>query len=125
MKDEKIPEIDQSNEMNPLIRITQLIEKRTAAAIAAGDEEKKAFPYKTNGDEARYGHQAYAGNFSKTLPHDPKTALVDPSAYQALLHALQTGTLAAFDRIPPTSVRPFSYKTWASRPIPTSRITST
>jgi len=70
--------------MNPLIRSTQRREKRTAAAIAAGDEEKQEFPHKTNGDEARYSKQGYAGNFSKTLPHDPKTALVDPSAYQAL-----------------------------------------
>jgi hypothetical protein len=100
MKDEKILGIEKNHAMNPHTRITQLLEKRTAAAIAAGDEEKQAFPHKTNGDEALYANQAYAGNFSKTLPHDPQTALVDPSAYHALLHALRTGTLAAFDRIP-------------------------
>ncbi|HKV42505.1 MAG TPA: hypothetical protein VJX67_25110, partial [Blastocatellia bacterium] len=76
------------------------IEIRTRAAVQAAQEEEDAFPHKTNGDEELYANQAFAGNFSKTLPHDPNTALVIPSAYQSLLSALKTGTLAAFDQIP-------------------------
>lgn len=81
-------------------RIIELIKRRTAAAVKAGAEEARAQPHKTNGDEKLYADQAYAGNFSKTLPHDPATGLVDPLAYRTLLAALQTGTLASFDLVP-------------------------
>src|SRR5205085_2040255 len=57
------------------------------------------FPHHTNGDEERYKDQAFAGNFSKTLPHDAN-GLVVPSAYLALLNALKAGTQAAFDAVP-------------------------
>src|SRR5262249_43432969 len=50
--------------------------------------------------EEHYANQAFAGNFSKTLPHDPATGLVDAAAYQALLNALEIGTVAAFDSVP-------------------------
>ena len=83
-----------------LPRIIELIKKRTEAAVNAGGEEKRATPHRTNGDEELYANQSYAGNFSKTLPHDPVTGLVDPAAYQTLLGALKTGTLAAFDLVP-------------------------
>jgi len=81
-------------------RVVELIKKRTTAAIKAGAEEGKAQPHKTNGDEELYASQAYAGNFSKTLPHNPATGLVEPLAYRALLTALQAGTLASFDLVP-------------------------
>jgi hypothetical protein len=71
--------------------------KRTAAAVSAAEEEASAFPHPTNGDEELYAEQAFAGNFSKTLPHDPNTGLVEPFAYEALINAVQTGTLASFD----------------------------
>lgn len=100
MKSATISKLEHSNPTDPLSRVIELIEKRTAAATEAGEEEKKAFPHKTNGDEELYADQAYAGNFSKTLPHDPNTALVEPFAYLALLSALQTGTLASFDLVP-------------------------
>jgi hypothetical protein len=97
---DEVVEHDMGNTAAPLSRIIELIEKRTAAATEAGEEEAKAFPHKTNGDEQLYADQAYAGNFFKTLPHDPNTGLVEPLAYEALLKALQTGTLASFDLVP-------------------------
>jgi hypothetical protein len=100
MEHETIAELKNGNTSSPVSRIIELVEKRTAAAGEAGEEEQEAFPHKTNGDEELYATQAFAGNFSKTLPHDPNTALVEPFAYQALLSALQTGTLASFDLIP-------------------------
>lgn len=93
-------ELKTSSTTSPHPRIIELEEKRTAAAIRAGEEEARAFPHQTNGDEELYADQAFAGNFSKTLPHDPVTGLVEPSAYRALLSALRTGTLASFDMVP-------------------------
>jgi hypothetical protein len=95
-----ISELENTNPTDPLSRVIELIEKRTAAATEAGEEESKAFPHKTNGDEELYADQAYAGNFSKTLPHDSNTGLVESFAYQALLNALRTGTLDSFDLVP-------------------------
>src|SRR5690348_15724921 len=48
------------------------------------------FPHPTNGDEELYPNRI--GNFHKTLPHDSTTGEVDPAAYNALLHALSTGS---------------------------------
>src|SRR6266481_5028400 len=94
-----------STEISPFIhhprqRAEQLEQVRKNAAEAASEAEEQAFPHRTNGDEERYADQAFAGNFSKTLPHDPNTGLVDPSAYRALLDALEDGTQAAFDAVP-------------------------
>jgi hypothetical protein len=100
MDSDVIFKLPNTNLTDPFSRVTELIEKRIAAATAAGEEERRAFPHETNGDEERYADQAYAGNFSKTLPHDSKTGLVDPVAYQALLNALRTGTLESFDLVP-------------------------
>jgi hypothetical protein len=95
-----ISELENTNLTDPFSRVIELIEKRTTAATEAGEEERSAFPHKTNGDEELYANQAYAGNFSKTLPHDSNTGLVEPFAYQALLNALRTGTLDSFDLVP-------------------------
>ena len=73
--------------------------RRTTSKIESEIIED-AFPHPTNGDEERYRHQSFAGNFSKTLPHDPATGLVIPSAYQALLDAFEDGTQAALDAVP-------------------------
>jgi hypothetical protein len=100
MDSDAILELENTNPTDPLSRVIELIEKRTAAATEAAEEERKAFPHKTNGDEELYADQAYAGNFSKTLPHDANTGLVEPFAYQALLNALRTGTLDSFDLVP-------------------------
>lgn len=58
----------------------------------------------SNGDEDRYlGDPAFQNpiaNFSKTLPHDATTGLVDPAAYRMLLAALETGDPADFNAIP-------------------------
>jgi hypothetical protein len=84
----------------PQQRGNELEKIRKAAAKAAREAEVNSFPHPTNGDEERYATQAFAGNFSKTLPHDPATGLVIPSAYQALLNALTAGTQEAFDAVP-------------------------
>jgi hypothetical protein len=100
MENEARAELKTSSTTSPLPRVIKLVEKRTVAALRAGEEEASAFPHQTNGDEELYADQAFAGNFSKTLPHDPVTGLVEPFAYQALLKALRTGTLASFDMVP-------------------------
>src|SRR5215471_7462500 len=84
----------------PQQRGNELEKIRKAAAKAARDAEVNSFPHPTNGDEERYANQSFAGNFSKTLPHDPATGLVIPSAYQSLLNALTAGTQEAFDAVP-------------------------
>jgi len=60
---------------------------------------------KTNGDEER--HPGYAAMFTKGLPHDDM-GHVDPSAYQALLHAVSTGVPDDFERIPLGGTRKLS-----------------
>jgi membrane-associated phospholipid phosphatase len=50
----------------------------------------------SNGDETNL--PGYIGCFTKGLPHD-ETNLVEPSAYQSLLHALSTGQYADFEAI--------------------------
>jgi hypothetical protein len=93
-------EVAPFNTKDPDTRARQLVDVRTDAAQRAGELLEKSFPHPTNGDEERYRHQSFAGNFSKTLPHDPATGLVIPSAYLALLNALETGTQEAFDAVP-------------------------
>jgi len=88
------PEDDPTGRGNTLQQI------RNNAAAIARQNVINAFPHPTNGDEEHYANQAFAGNFSKTLPHDPATGLVDAAAYQALLNALEIGTVAAFDSVP-------------------------
>src|ERR1700730_8181136 len=95
-----ISELENTNLTDPFSRVIELIEKRTTAATEAGEEERSAFPHKTNGDEELYAGQAYAGNFSKTLPHDSNTGLAELFAYLVLLNALRTGTLDSFDLVP-------------------------
>src|SRR5258708_1433402 len=93
-------EIAPFNVHDPDSRARALVDIRTDAARRAGELLETSFPHPTNGDEERYRDQAFAGNFSKTLPHDPVTGLVVPSAYLALLDALEDGTQAAFDAVP-------------------------
>lgn len=50
-----------------------------------------------NGDEAAYAD--FRGSFTKTLPHNP-FGEVDPSAYQSLLDALDSGDFNDFEQIP-------------------------
>ena len=88
------PEDDPTGRGNTLQQI------RTNAAATARQNVINAFPHPTNGDEEHYANQAFAGNFSKTLPHDPATGLVDPVAYQDLMNALEIGTVAAFNNVP-------------------------
>jgi hypothetical protein len=92
-------EVAPFNVKDPDSRARQLEDVREDAARAAARELETAFPHHTNGDEERYKDQAFAGNFSKTLPHDAN-GLVVPSAYLSLLNALKSGTQAAFDAVP-------------------------
>jgi hypothetical protein len=93
-------EVAPFNVKDPDSRARQLVDVRTDAARRAGELLEKSFPHPANGDEERYRDQAFAGNFSKTLPHDPATGLVVPSAYLALIDALEDGTQEAFDAVP-------------------------
>ncbi len=85
---------------NPSVRTNQLQTIRDNAAINAASFEASVIPHPTNGDQELYATQGFAGNFSKTLPHDPTTGLVVPSAYQAILNACTAGTQAAWDAVP-------------------------
>lgn len=66
-------------------------------------------PHPCNGDEVRYQAQyknQFPANFTKGLPHDPKTGLHDPSAananvYCLLLKALATGNPQDFENVRP------------------------
>lgn len=73
---------------------------------AANDEMKLGtLPHPNNADEDLYPNKI--GNFSKGLPHN-NLGEVDLSAYQSLLHALDTGAPADFEAIPlgsPVSAR--------------------
>jgi hypothetical protein len=93
-------EVAPFNVNDPDRRVRQLVDFRTDAARREGELLETSFPHPTNGDEERYRDQAFAGNFSKTLPHDPQTGLVIPSAYKSLLDALEDGTQEAFDAVP-------------------------
>lgn len=61
-----------------------------------------------NGDEV--DHADHRGNFSKGLPHGVN-GLVDPTAYAAMLQAMNTGASGDFDTVPtatpPVLSRPF------------------
>ena len=84
----------------PGLRASQsdLVRKTTSANEST--VIKNAFPHSTNGDEETYANQAFAGNFSKTLPHDSHTGLVDPNAYKALINGLTQGSKDLLDKVP-------------------------
>jgi hypothetical protein len=54
-------------------------------------------PHPCNGDEQRYSTKI--GNYSKGLPHN-QLGEVDLNAYQAFIHALETGKPTNFEKIP-------------------------
>lgn len=85
---------------NPSLRAAQSDQVRKTTSSIESTAIKNAFPHATNGDEETYANQAFAGNFSKTLNHNPSTGLVVPSDYQALVNALTAGTKAALDAVP-------------------------
>src|SRR5215831_7663057 len=85
---------------NPAKRAAQSDQVRKTTSSNESTVIRNAFPHPTNGDEETYANQAFAGNFSKTLPHDPNTGLVVASAYQALLNGITQGTQAALDAVP-------------------------
>ena len=68
---------------------------RTTAAFKNLIQPPQLHP--DNRDENRYANQI--NSYSKGLPHDAN-GLVDPTAYEALLHALRTGDNADFEAIP-------------------------
>lgn len=85
---------------NPSLRASQSDQVRKTTSSNESAAIKAAFPHATNGDEETYANQAFAGNFSKTLNHNPSTGLVVPSDYQALVNGLKAGTQAALDAVP-------------------------
>jgi hypothetical protein len=74
---------------------------RQAANIkrdAATAEQRVPIPaHPNNGDEALYPNKI--GNYSKCLKHDPLTGEVVPSAYNALVAAINSGSSSAFEAL--------------------------
>jgi len=71
----------------------------TIRVSAARDERARPLPdHPTNGDDARYA-STHIGSYTKGLPHNT-LGEVDPSAYAALLGALQSGQPTDFEAIP-------------------------
>jgi hypothetical protein len=65
---------------------------------AARETGKIAMPAQiTNGDEQRYPN--FIGNYSKGLPHND-VGEVDPDAYRLLIAAGDSGTSAAYEKVP-------------------------
>src|SRR5215471_16203774 len=78
----------------PGSRRRRALELRMAAAV---EEFRVPVPeHRNNGDEETYPNRI--GNYSKGLPHNGYGE-VDSSAYESLLHALQTGDPADFEEI--------------------------
>jgi hypothetical protein len=72
----------------------QAYRRRRDAAIAHSSLPLPTYP--TNGDEAAYSTRI--ASFTKGLPHSV-LGEVEPTAYNALLHALTTGQSAAFEAL--------------------------
>jgi hypothetical protein len=88
-------EADQGADADDGSRRAQSYRIRHRAAI---EERKIAVPRQiSNGDEARYPN--FIGNYSQGLPHD-SIGEVEPSAYRALLTAVDTGNPSDFANIP-------------------------
>lgn len=76
-------------------RARRAYELRVAAAKFELDQPRVA--QQTNGDEARY--EKKWASFTKGLPHN-EVGEVDPAAYRALVHAIETGHAEALEQIP-------------------------
>ncbi len=70
---------------------------------AIGEKQRGSISHPTNSDEELY---PFIGNFTKTLPHN-SIGEVDPSAYQALLSALESGDFAEMESVPKGGTRTF------------------
>jgi hypothetical protein len=89
---------DQSCVPPPSPAIVRQNESYCVRVQAAYDEFLRPLPARpTNGDDELYPNRI--ASFSKALPHD-LSGVVDPSAYQTLLDALQTQEPSDFDVIP-------------------------
>jgi hypothetical protein len=85
--------------LSPQLRRRRAQELRIQAAKA--NFLAPLHPHECNGDETLYADKR--NSFSKGLPHDPSTGLVDPAAYDTLVHALSTGDPADFEAVALTS----------------------
>src|SRR5260370_37752501 len=63
-----VPRLEDSNATSPLPRIIQLIQKRTAAAIAAGGEEKASVPPPTPRANGMLPRDAIPAKLYQRLP---------------------------------------------------------
>jgi hypothetical protein len=83
---------------SPAITQTQRADFSEHVRIAAAQNERNVVipPHPSNGDEAQY--QTKIGNYSKGLPHNNRGE-VDLPAYQSMLTALASGTVADFENI--------------------------
>lgn len=79
---------------DPQSRREAAFQVRVEAAKIAHDRDHA--DHKPNGDENRYhdnnGNRSYIGSFTKGLPHNPKTGLIDnPNDYAKFVKAINTG----------------------------------
>jgi hypothetical protein len=81
-------------------RKSQAFRLRLEAALA--DNRTPSARHHTNGDEELYARKI--ASFTKNLPHNA-LGEVDLQAYEALIHALSTGSPTAFEAIPFGGVR--------------------
>jgi hypothetical protein len=84
--------------LTPTGRANVQLAKRVTAAIF--DRLMGVPPHPCNGDETLYSNQNFIGSFSKGLKKINNFGEVDPAAYCALLHAVQTNNPADFEAIP-------------------------
>ncbi len=85
-------------ELDPHSRLTRAnLAYRLRCKAALGQRRVQPALHPTNGDETLYPN--HIGNFSKGLPHNA-IGEVEPTAYAAWLHALQSGRPEDFEAIP-------------------------
>ena len=85
-------------ELDPHSRLTRAnLAYRLRCKAALGQRRVQPALHPTNGDETLYPN--HIGNFSKGLPHNA-IGEVDPAAYDAWRHALQSGRPEDFEAIP-------------------------
>ncbi|HEY5603123.1 MAG TPA: vanadium-dependent haloperoxidase [Gammaproteobacteria bacterium] len=83
--------------IGPLAPQQRSIEARKLRTEAAQSNFLEPLPaHPDNGDETTYANMI--NSYTKGLPHDDN-GIVDPAAYQSLIHALSTGKPADFDAI--------------------------
>lgn len=98
LADEKSFKVSAQRGLNSVMqRANKCYTTRVSAAQANLNAISMYLTRDNNGDELQYPNRI--GSYSKGLPHQSNGEVV-PSAYNALLNALKTGTPALFEQIP-------------------------